>query len=55
MLENTKAVIAAEIIKSTICEDPAPKPGSGTANIIKALKKDIEFFKPYRLNHFAQQ
>ncbi len=55
MFENTKVAIAAEIIKSTICVDPAPKPGSGIVNFLKALKKDMGNFKPYRLNYFAQQ
>ena len=42
MFENTKESLLAEIIKSTVCIDPAPLPGSGSLNIVKAMKRDIQ-------------
>ena len=45
MLEKTKAAIKAELTKgivdATTCFDPAPMPGAGAANVLKALKEDI--------------
>ncbi len=42
MFENTKKALLTAIIKSTVCVDPAPLPGSGSFNIIKAMKRDIQ-------------
>lgn len=42
MFENTKEALLTEIIKSTVCVDPAPLPGSGSFNIIKTIKRDVQ-------------
>ena len=42
MFENTKESLLSEIIKSTVCIDPAPLPSSGSLNIVKAMKRDIQ-------------
>ena len=38
MFENTKEALLIEIIKCTVCIDPAPLPGSGLFNVVKAMK-----------------
>jgi len=38
MFENTKEALLIEIIKDTVCIDPAPLPGSGLFNVVKAMK-----------------
>ena len=42
MFENTKEALLIEIIKYTVCIDPAPLPGSGLFNVVKAMKWDIQ-------------
>ena len=42
MFENTKEALLIEIIKYTVCIDPAPLPGSGLFNVVKAMKRDIQ-------------
>lgn len=42
MFENTKEALLTEIIKSTVCVDPAQLPGSGLLNIVKAMMRDIK-------------
>lgn len=42
MFENTKEALLTEILKSTVCVDPAPLPGSGLLNIVKAMMRDIK-------------
>jgi len=42
MFENTKEALLIEIIKCTVCIDPAPLPGSGLFNVVKAMKRDIQ-------------
>jgi len=42
MFENTKEALLTELIKSTVCVDPAQLPGSGLLNIVKAMMRDIK-------------
>ena len=42
MLEKTKAAAAAEVMKGTICIDPAPKPGDGIMRVVKAFAEDVK-------------
>ena len=42
MFENTKEALLIEIIKCAVCIDPAPLPGSGLFNVVKAMKRDIQ-------------
>ena len=41
MLEKTTKVVAEEIVKLCVNQDPAPNPDSGIKKIAQALKKDI--------------
>ena len=42
MFENTNEALLTEIIKCTVCIDPAPLPDFGSFNIVKAMKRDIK-------------